>query len=763
MKRAGKYMVIGWRSVLLSLLFTVLAALSAAASPIDRLIEIAIGNAAWRPVSGDIVVVGIDDKTLQSITNENMTVPLHTAVIEKLNQSGARRLFIDFSYEGRIDDPSFDALASAVRKMGSRAVLAIPARSYSGDDAQIDNWPSAKFGTEARQACICWEYRFWQVWDIPVAVRANGKLIPTFASSLANRPLSEPARATIDYSYDTDSIQSFSAHDLLTGKLTPQVFKNKDVIFAMLGSSSSDRHYLPGHDLVPGAYIHLVAGETLKRGTPVDLGWLPPLLVVVTFIGGLLATRTMKKYLLVSACLAALLIVTKILLVQYLVRLEIAPAILFVAIIAFIVARVRHRQTIQHHNPISGLPNFSALRAMAPFQDQIVIAAQIVNFEELVTYLPAESSTALVEQVARRLEFATTDSRLYHDADGCFSWLSPLHQKANLEGQLAGLAALFNAPLIIDNRRIDVNIAFGINDENEGSNAQRLAAAKGAADRAVGNRSLLERYSGTESGEAAWKLSFHSQLEDALTAGDIWVAFQPQFDIKSARLIGIEALARWTHPERGIIPPDQFIVQAEKSQDIYRLTLFVMDRSIQAGAELHAQGHPLSISVNLSAGLLDRSDLASTINVMMLAHRLPLSCLTIEITETAQFEDSPQALQTLADLRQCGIRLSIDDYGTGQSNLEYLIRIDADEIKIDKRFVQTMRESQRNFEIVKSTIDLAHRLGAVAVAEGIEDQATLNLLSKLGCDVGQGYHLGKPQLFFEILASLNETPSSRTA
>src|SRR3546814_8425288 len=119
----------------------------------------------------------------------------------------------------------------------------------------------------------------------------------------------------------------------------------------------------------------------------------------------------------------------------------------------------------------------------------------------------------------------------------------------------------------------------------------------------------------------------------------------------------------------------------------------------------------LPISVNLSASLLDHSDLVGTIRVMLTAHHLPPESLTIEITETAQIENSGQARQTLAQLRRTGIRLSIDDYGTGQSNLEYLTEIEADEIKIDKRFVMTMRDSQRNLEVVKSTIDLAHRLG----------------------------------------------------
>ena len=109
------------------------------------------------------------------------------------------------------------------------------------------------------------------------------------------------------------------------------------------------------------------------------------------------------------------------------------------------------------------------------------------------------------------------------------------------------------------------------------------------------------------------------------------------------------------------------------------------------------------------------------------------------------------------------MRLSIDDYGTGQSNLEYLTEIEADEIKIDKRFVMTMRDSQRNLEVVKSTIDLAHRLGATAVAEGIEDAQTMALLDQLGCDIGQGYLLGKPQLIGDLLASLSPPSDSRRA
>ncbi|WP_223181444.1 EAL domain-containing protein [Sphingopyxis sp. LK2115] len=453
----------------------------------------------------------------------------------------------------------------------------------------------------------------------------------------------------------------------------------------------------------------------------------------------------------------------KVVLGTMLVTSWIGAALVYVAAIAINVSRTRRRSSAQRENPVSGLPNFEALRSLPPFGSATVIAAKVVNFEDLAAFIPGDGIGKLVEQVTRRLQLASQGTTLHHDLDGTFAWLVPYYQHSQIEGQLAGLAALFNAPLTIGDLRVDVAIAFGVNDEFEGSNAQRLAAALVAAERAIRTRALWTKYTPRQKDDAGWQLSFHSQLEDALTGGDIWVAFQPQYEIATRRLVGVEALARWTHPTRGPIPPDEFIIQAEKSQDIYRLTLFVMDQAIRSAAQLRERGIHINMSVNLSAALLDHSDLVGTIRVMLTAHHLPPEALTIEITETAQIENSRQARQTLAQLRRTGIRLSIDDYGTGQSNLEYLTEIEADEIKIDKRFVSTMRDSQRNREVVKSTIDLAHRLGAVAVAEGIEDAETMALLVGLGCDVGQGYHLGKPQLFSDLVAILTTPPNSRTA
>ncbi len=758
-----KSLFISWRTIALALLLSVAAGLSSIAEPIDRIIESAVGRVAWRPVSGDIVIVALDDKTLERMGKNDFSMAQHARVVDGVNRAGAKRLFVDFLFDRRGADRDFPKMTAAIRRMGSRAVLAVEAKSADLGDSQLTRFPSPAFGTAAQLACIGWEYEFWQVWRLPTALNVNGRDIPTFSSLLANVRNPKVGTYALDLSYNTDTIRTYSAIDVISGQVGARELAGKDVIFAATATAYQDTHYLPGHDKIPGAFIHLIGGETLKRGQPIDIGWIPALALTAAALIGALAFRRTRHFNWIAVATGLGLIVVKVALMPMLVTVSIGASLFLIATISTNVARTSRRKSAQHENPVSGLPNFEALRTQASYGSATVIAAKVVNFEDLAAFIPGEGLSKLVEQVTRRLQLASQGTTLYHDLDGTFAWLVPYYQHSQIETQLMGLAALFNAPLTIDELKVDVSMAFGVNDEFEGSNAQRLAAALVAAEKSIRSRVLWTKYTPQQKDDAGWQLSFHSQLEDALNAGDIWVAFQPQYRIATRQLVGVEALVRWTHPTRGPISPDEFIVQAEKSQDIYRLTLFVMDQAIRSAAQLQKLGTEIHMSVNLSATLLDHKDLVSTIRVMLSAHHLSPERLTIEITETAQIENSLQARQTLAQIRRAGMRLSIDDYGTGQSNLEYLTEIEADEIKIDKRFVMTMRDSQRNLEVVKSTIDLAHRLGATAVAEGIEDAQTMALLDQLGCDIGQGYLLGKPQLIGDLLASLSPPSDSRRA
>ena len=242
----------------------------------------------------------------------------------------------------------------------------------------------------------------------------------------------------------------------------------------------------------------------------------------------------------------------------------------------------------------------------------------------------------------------------------------------------------------------------------------------------------------------SWKLSILSQLDDAVDKGEVWVAYQPKFDLTQRRIVGAEALARWTHPEKGPIAATEFIAAAEQHDRIGKLTDYVMEHAIAGAVAVNRKQPGFNMAVNLSARLLTDKGLVLRLRAMLARHGLSPDQLTLELTETAELANSGMALDMLASLRALGVTIAIDDYGTGLSTLEYLKKVPASEIKIDQSFVKTMLDNRSDLVMVQSTITLAHSLGRKVVAEGVENQAVLDALIEMGCDVAQGYAIGRP-------------------
>jgi EAL domain-containing protein (putative c-di-GMP-specific phosphodiesterase class I) len=235
-----------------------------------------------------------------------------------------------------------------------------------------------------------------------------------------------------------------------------------------------------------------------------------------------------------------------------------------------------------------------------------------------------------------------------------------------------------------------------------------------------------------------------ADLETALADRQIWLAYQPKWAIDEQRLLGAEALVRWRHPLLGPIAPDEFIPLLEKEGRLSQLTEMVLDQAIADMKAWALNGHDLGVAINISAPLLCDDRFVQMMLAKVQDANLPTQRLTMEVTESAAITDSEQVIKALEAIQNAGMRVSIDDYGTGQSTLTYLKSFPATEIKIDKSFVSRMVESPGDQVLVRSTIAMAHDLGFKVVAEGVEDGACLAKLVEFGCDVAQGWHIGKP-------------------
>lgn len=220
--------------------------------------------------------------------------------------------------------------------------------------------------------------------------------------------------------------------------------------------------------------------------------------------------------------------------------------------------------------------------------------------------------------------------------------------------------------------------------------------------------------------------------------------FQPKVDFKSGRLVGAEALARWVHPAFGVITPYAFITLLEQHGHIDKLTFMILKKSADACRELHKSGHILTVSVNLSLTSLNDVTLADQIIQLVRQAGIDPHYIVLELTETAAMTDSGHALENLTRLAIHGFVLSIDDYGTGYSSMQQLTRIPFGELKIDQSFVKNCTQDKALSVVVKSSIDMAHKLEVKSVAEGVESQQDWDILLSLGCDTAQGYFISKP-------------------
>ena len=233
-------------------------------------------------------------------------------------------------------------------------------------------------------------------------------------------------------------------------------------------------------------------------------------------------------------------------------------------------------------------------------------------------------------------------------------------------------------------------------------------------------------------------------LREALEQQQLFLLYQPTFDLRASTMTGVEALLRWRHPSRGVLPPDLFIPIAEQNETIVPIGRWVLDQACRQAADWHARGHPLGISVNVSARQLDRDEFVDEVADALAASRLDPQALTLEITETALMHDMSLAAERLTALKTLGVRIAIDDFGTGYSSLAYLRQFPVDVLKIDRSFISGTADSKGSTALIHTLVQLGKTLGLQTLGEGIEDTTQLHTLQRARCDLGQGHYFAGP-------------------
>ena len=436
--------------------------------------------------------------------------------------------------------------------------------------------------------------------------------------------------------------------------------------------------------------------------------------------------------------------------------------------------RKRVEDALEHqalHDVVTDLPNRVLLRDRLR---QAILAARRRNnyvallfidldrFKELNDTFGHQAGDVVLREVGERflkaVRSSDTVARLGGDE---FAVLIPLAADAEEALMVAHrVVGSLGEPFVIEGESAFIEASVGVvmcpeHGEDVQTLMRRADVAMYAAKRAGSGVQLYEAAKDLHSPSA---IGLAGDLRHSIDRGELALHYQPIVDLAARRCVGMEALCRWEHPTRGFVSPGQFIPLAEEIGFIRQIGTWTIGEALRALREWDGPGASPTLSVNLSMRNLRGNDLPAILAELIERNGVDPSRLKIEITESAMMADAEHTLEVLRQLQTMGIRLSVDDFGTGYSSLAYLQRLPVDDIKVDRSFVLTMLENPSDEAIVRSTIELAHNLGLRAIAEGVENEATLDRLRELGCDQAQGYFIARPMPKDRLLEWLGASP-----
>ena len=411
--------------------------------------------------------------------------------------------------------------------------------------------------------------------------------------------------------------------------------------------------------------------------------------------------------------------------------------------------RIRHQAL---HDAVTGLPNRKAAenairQALAGSSNAngALLMVGLARLPEIIQTMGHSICDRLMQDAGTRLRQFAASGFVARATDAQFSvWLDGTG-KADAIAVAFRILDVLAVPYQEADLSIDTAPAIGIAlCPQHGSEASALLRrAEVALIAALDSADPVAVYDPTTDPHRPERLSLMSDLREALDRNELRLHYQPKLNLVDSRIDSVEALVRWNHPQRGSVPPETFVALAEKTGNVRRLTRWVLASGIAQAQEWAARGHLLRVAVNLSARDLDDAELPRRIGDLLSLHGVSPRSIVLELTESAVMGEPEVAVQVLKRLADMGVDLAIDDFGVGQSSFAYLRRLPVREIKIDRLFTQRLAEDAGDRTLVRSIVELGHRLGYRVTAEGVETRGAVEYLRTIGCDHAQGFYIAR--------------------
>jgi EAL domain-containing protein (putative c-di-GMP-specific phosphodiesterase class I)/CHASE2 domain-containing sensor protein len=727
-----------------AILFGVFSGVTDLPLPLEDAYRVARAYLRARPAPRDIVFIAVDDRTLNALGKPQPSRMEDSQLMDRLFASGVEKIAWDRAHADP-ESPAADARFAATleRYKGKVWLGMIPETGLSFQ--KLDEiLPLEDFRLHAPAGSMLASVSpFGLGARIPTQVETSGIKYPSLAGVLAGYE-GPSRRLRPDLAIDPRSFPAYSYIDVLHGRIGAAELKGKRVIIGAAFLFSSDIYDHPLYGRLPGAMLHISGAHTLKRGIPLDLMWYPAMLVgtLSILLQAIGRSRSASPLWVAVVALAAV----AFLFDETVINIDIMPAVLALGFAAYGYHRISKKC---YSSDVDAMTTsaFSLDKANAACD---VYALKISNLSEISEEWSERELGDFVNSLIAYVKEPGEVDDIAFERD-VLVWFAPRMDAMSLDRHADGLALMLKTAIAYDWKSTNSTPALGIDINYALPVGQRIKKAMQAADEAAARavRFIINDAAHLEARNQ--RLEMFRLLEKGMRDRDIGVAYQPKVDLASGRIVGAETLIRWRPNGEDYVNPQELVLAAEAGDRINELTLVVLERALLEAKHALAIDPRFKLAVNMSAKSLSDTHLLFDLMTLLGRHHFPGENLTLELTETAKLEDDRIAAQVAA-LKARGIGLSIDDFGTGQSNLEYIEKLPSSELKIDKKFVRHMATSEESRAVVRATIEIAHSLGKIVVAEGVEDEAVAAELRDMGCEQAQGFLFSHAIAMPELLA-----------
>jgi EAL domain-containing protein (putative c-di-GMP-specific phosphodiesterase class I)/CHASE2 domain-containing sensor protein/GGDEF domain-containing protein len=753
------------------------AAALGAITSLDRLLTDSRFTLTSRPTSGQIIFADIDAASLAEIGVWPWPRDIHARLLDRLMADGAAEVAFDIDFSTRSTPVADAAFAEALEAAGGYALLAAFEQLDGASGVGHLNQPIPEFSAHADPVAV------------NVVAGPDGRIesVPAEIQGIAALPVVLSGATprgqdiNIDFGIDLRTIERISVADLLAGRVDAARLADRQVVVGASAIELRDIFTVPRFGMLAGPLVQIAAVETLRANRALTpLGQWPGIaLALVAGLGWALLGRELRIWPSLALAGGAIALVELVALAMqagfgitaqtggFIVSVLGLVGVHIASGFALEFARRRRAEAqlvhLARHDPVTDLPSrLGLLERMRNQPPGPILLVALTRLELVRGTLGRAVAEATLRQAAKRLVGLEAGLLGLIDRDVFALALPAGTTDEDLDRIGYAVRRVVRPRFAIEGHEVHVDSVLAASlAEPETAAEMRLQRAELALESArARSAGGITSFEPSMESSVARRRQVDAALRQAIDKGELTVVFQPQVQLDDSRLVGVEALVRWTSPELGAVSPAEFIPLAEETGLIVPLGRFVLAAACR---EAIAWPWPGRLAVNVSATQLKLSDVATMVEDALKSTGFPASRLDIEITESVMVDGAERLEQTLAALRRLGVGVAIDDFGTGYSSLSYLSQLSFDKLKVDQSFVRRMTASPAEEAIVRTVVELAQRLGKTTVAEGIETPEQAERLLAMGCDIGQGWLFGKPMPAGDIAARIEATRAADEA